>query len=123
MPEARQRVEGRTRLSKSQVSLLAAEVDETVQQFRTRPLDAGPYAFVVADALVLEVRECGVLSRVPRTPAPARLSPPPSYVDGAPRSTGVGGRIALWTHADACAPRLECSMILRAPDGLEGQPG
>lgn len=122
MPEARQRVEGRTRLSKSQVSLMAAEVDETVQQFRTRPLDAGPYAFVVADALVLEVREgCW---RGCRTLAPARLSPRPSYVDGAPRSTGVGGRIALWTHADACAPRLECSMILRAPDdGLEGQPG
>lgn len=57
MSEARQCVEGSTRLSKSQVSLMAAEVDETVQQFRTRPLDAGPYAFVVADALVLEVRE------------------------------------------------------------------
>lgn len=28
-----------------------------VEAFRTRPLDAGPYAFVAADALVLKVSE------------------------------------------------------------------
>ncbi len=50
---------GITRLSKSQVSLMAADLDEQVEQFRTRPLDAGPYAFVAADALVLKVREGG----------------------------------------------------------------
>ena len=32
---------GITRLSKSQVSVMAAELDEQVHQFRTRPLDAG----------------------------------------------------------------------------------
>jgi len=48
---------GVTRLSKSQVSIMAAELDESVEAFRTRPLDAGPYTFVAADALVLKVRE------------------------------------------------------------------
>jgi putative transposase len=50
---------GITRLSKSQVSVMAAELDEQVESFRTRPLDAGPYTFVAADALVLKVREGG----------------------------------------------------------------
>jgi putative transposase len=50
---------GITRLSKSQVSVMAAELDEVVEQFRTRPLDAGPYTFLAADALVLKVREGG----------------------------------------------------------------
>jgi transposase-like protein len=50
---------GVTGLSKSQVSVMAAELDEAVEAFRTRPLDAGPYTFVAADALVLKVRENG----------------------------------------------------------------
>lgn len=50
---------GVTRLSKSQVSIMAKELDEAVEAFRTRPLDAGPYTFVAADALVLKVREAG----------------------------------------------------------------
>lgn len=33
---------GITRLSKSQVSEMAHDLDEEVEQFRTRPLDAGP---------------------------------------------------------------------------------
>ena len=44
---------------KSQVSVMAKELDEQVEAFRTRPLDAGPYTFVAADALVLKVREGG----------------------------------------------------------------
>ena len=44
---------GITRLSKPQVSAMAADLDE--QAFRTRPLDAGPYTFLAADALVLKV--------------------------------------------------------------------
>ncbi len=48
---------GITRLSKSQVSVMAKDLDEQVQAFRTRPLDAGPYTFLAADALVLKVRE------------------------------------------------------------------
>lgn len=50
---------GITSLSKSQVSVMAKELDEQVEAFRSRPLDAGPYTFVAADALVLKVRENG----------------------------------------------------------------
>jgi hypothetical protein len=50
---------GITRLSKSQVSVMARDLDEHVASFRTRPLDGGPYTFVAADALVLKVREGG----------------------------------------------------------------
>jgi putative transposase len=50
---------GVTRLSKSQVSVMAAELDEMVTQFRSRPLDAGPYPFVWIDALTQKVREGG----------------------------------------------------------------
>src|SRR5271163_4060167 len=38
-------------LSKSQVSAMAAELDETVEEFRDRPLDGGPYTFCWIDAL------------------------------------------------------------------------
>jgi putative transposase len=50
---------GITRLSKSQVSTMAQELDAQVADFRHRPLDAGPYTFLAADALVLKVREGG----------------------------------------------------------------
>ena len=47
-------------LSKSQVSRMAAELDEHVEQFRHRPLGtAGPFTFVAADALTMKVREGG----------------------------------------------------------------
>jgi putative transposase len=48
-----------TSLSKSQVSLMAAELDEMVEGFRARPLDAGPYTFPWIDALTQKVREGG----------------------------------------------------------------
>jgi len=47
------------RLSKSQVSAMAKELDELVAAFRTRPLDAGPYTFLAMDALTQKVREGG----------------------------------------------------------------
>ncbi|MGN6634938.1 MAG: IS256 family transposase [Oryzihumus sp.] len=51
---------GITTLSKSQVSVMAQELDAHVEEFRTRRLeDAGPFTFVAADALVLKVREGG----------------------------------------------------------------
>jgi putative transposase len=46
-------------ISKSQVSRLAGELDGQVEAFRTRPLDASPYPFVMLDALVVRVREEG----------------------------------------------------------------
>ena len=39
---------GINRLSKSQVSVMAKDLDAQVEAFRTRPLDAGPYTFLAA---------------------------------------------------------------------------
>ncbi len=50
---------GVTKLSKSQVSVMARELDDLVTDFRNRPLDAGPYTFVWIDALTQKVREGG----------------------------------------------------------------
>lgn len=46
-------------ISKSQVSRMAKVLDAEVEAFRTRPLDAGPYAYVWMDALTMKVREGG----------------------------------------------------------------
>ncbi len=47
-------------LSKSQVSRMAADLDQLVEEFRHRPLDtAGPFTFLAADALTMKVREGG----------------------------------------------------------------
>ena len=51
-------------ISKSQVSDLARDLDEGVAAFRNRPLDAGPYAYVWVDALVLKCREGGRVRNV-----------------------------------------------------------
>lgn len=51
---------GIDRLSKSQVSRMATELDEHVEQFRHRSLtEAGPFTFIAADALTMKVREGG----------------------------------------------------------------
>lgn len=50
---------GITGLSRSQVSEMSKDLDAQVAAFRTRPLDAGPYTFVAADALTMKVREAG----------------------------------------------------------------
>jgi putative transposase len=50
---------GVERMSKSQVSRLAKSLDQIVEDFRTRPLDGGPYAYVTFDALVVKCREGG----------------------------------------------------------------
>jgi putative transposase len=55
---------GVTGLSKSQVSEMAKDLDEQVEQFRTRPLADGPYTFVAADALTMKVREGGRVVKV-----------------------------------------------------------
>lgn len=46
-------------ISKSQVSDIAKDLDFIVNEFRNRPLDAGPYAYVWIDALYIKVREGG----------------------------------------------------------------
>jgi putative transposase len=55
---------GITGLSKSQVSEMAKDLDDQVEQFRTRPLHEGPYTFVAADALTIKVREGGRVVKV-----------------------------------------------------------
>ena len=50
---------GVERLSRSQVSEMAKVLDAEVEAFRTRPLDAGPYADVALDATTQKVREGG----------------------------------------------------------------
>ncbi len=55
---------GIERMSKSQVSVLAKELDEVVESFRSRPLDQGPYPFIWVDALVHKCREGGRIVNV-----------------------------------------------------------
>jgi putative transposase len=50
---------GVTKLSKSQVSEMAAVLDTQVEAFRHRPLDSAHYTFVWVDALTMKVREDG----------------------------------------------------------------
>ncbi len=51
-------------ISKSKVSELAKDLDRVVEQFRTRPLDAGPYTYLWLDALTQKVREGGRIVNV-----------------------------------------------------------
>ncbi|MGH7693275.1 MAG: IS256 family transposase, partial [Candidatus Dormibacteria bacterium] len=55
---------GIERISKSQVSELAKSLDETVEEFRTRPLDQGPYPYLWLDALSERCREGGRIVNV-----------------------------------------------------------
>ena len=55
---------GITGLSKSQSGEMAKDLDGQVEQFRTRPLDAGPYTFLAADALSMKVREGGRVVKI-----------------------------------------------------------
>lgn len=51
-------------ISKSQVSRLAGQLDELVEEFRNRPLDSGPYTYVWLDAHVQRCREGGRIVNV-----------------------------------------------------------
>lgn len=51
-------------ISKSQVSDMAKSLDEAVEQFRNRPLDAGPYNYLWIDALMIRCREGGRIVNV-----------------------------------------------------------
>ena len=55
---------GIERLSKSQVSRMAKELDAEVAAFRNRPLDGGPYTYVSLDAMTQKVREGGRIVNV-----------------------------------------------------------
>jgi putative transposase len=66
---------GVTGLPESQVSLMAAELDEMAEGFRSRPLDAGPYTFLWTGALTQKVREGGRTVNVHALIATASTSP------------------------------------------------
>jgi len=51
-------------ISKSQVSKMAKSLDEMVESFRNRQLDAGPYPYLWLDALVEKSREGGRIVNV-----------------------------------------------------------
>ena len=51
-------------ISKSQVSRICGQLDEVVETFLGRPLDAGPYPYVWLDALTQKVREGGRIVNV-----------------------------------------------------------
>lgn len=55
---------GITQISKSQLSEMAKSLEDQVAAFRNRPLDADPYRFCRADALVVKVRESGRTQKV-----------------------------------------------------------
>ena len=88
------RVEGLVRqlgidkLSKSQVSRMAGELDHQVEAFRNRPLDAGPYTYVWLDALTQKVREAGRIVNVSDT------------------VTITAGRTTSKRQSAACAPQV-----------------
>ena len=53
------RAMGMDGISRSRVSEMAKSLDETVESFRSRPLDAGPYPFLWLDAMQIKSREGG----------------------------------------------------------------
>jgi transposase-like protein len=55
---------GIERMSKSEVSRLAKSLDQIVEDFRTRPLDLAPYAYVTLDGLEVKCREGGRIVNV-----------------------------------------------------------
>ncbi len=81
---------GVTGLSKSQVPVMAAGLDELAEAFRSRPLDRGPYTFARTGALTQKVREAG---RTVNVHARASTSPPPRTAPGGWRSC------AAWSPA------------------------
>ena len=44
---------------------MAKDLDEIDADFRDRPLDAGPYTYVWADALTMKVAVAGPVDRIP----------------------------------------------------------
>jgi hypothetical protein len=99
---------GVERMSKSQVSRLAKSLDQIVEDFRTRPLDAGPYAYVTFDALVVKCRERAHGQRLRRARGrcqPGRLPTSRSVWMSSPRRTAPPGSpsCARWSRAASAA--------------------
>lgn len=83
-------------ISKSQVSEMAKSLDEAVEQFRNRPLDAGPYTYLWIDALFIRCREAGRIVNVAAVLATAVNSEGHREVLGVDVVTTEDG--AAWTQ-------------------------
>lgn len=97
---------GITGLSKSQVSQMAKDLDAQVQAFRTRPLDAGPYTFLAADALTVRVREGGRVIKVAAMVATGVNAEGYREILGLQLSTSEDGAGWLGFFRDLCARGL-----------------
>ena len=97
---------GITSLSRSQVSEMAKDLDAQVEAFRTRPLDAGPYTFVAADALTMKVREGGRVRNIAVLVATAVNADGHREVLGVQVATGETGPAWLGFFRDLVARGL-----------------
>jgi putative transposase len=97
-------------ISKSEVSRLAAELDARVGEFRSRPLDGGPYRYLWIDALTQRVREGGRVVNVSAVIATA--------VTAEGRREVVGFDVVTAETTDAWAAFLR-SMVERGLRGVE----
>ena len=82
-------------ISSSQVSRMAKSLDEQVEAFRTRPLDAGSYPYLWVDALAIRVREGGRVVKVACIVAAAVNSDGQREIVGLDTFTEESG--AAWT--------------------------
>ena len=82
-------------ISSSQVSRMAKSLDEQVEAFRTRPLDAGSYPYLWVDALAIRVREGGRVVKVACIVATAVNSDGQREIVGLDTFTEESG--AAWT--------------------------
>ena len=97
-------------ISKSEVSRLAAELDERVAEFRGRPLETGPYRYCWIDALTQRVREGGRVVNVSAVIATA--------VNAEGKREIVGFDVVTTEDTDAWTAFLR-SIVKRGLSGVE----
>ena len=97
-------------ISKSEVSRLAAELDERVAEFRSRPLESGPYRYCWIDALTQRVREGGRVVNVSAVIATA--------VNAEGKREIVGFDVVTTEDTDAWTAFLR-SLVKRGLSGVE----
>ena len=89
---------------KSQVREMAKDLDAQVEAFRTRPLDAGPYTFVAADALMMKVREGGRVVKRHASWSPPGSTPTATGRSSACRSPPPSTAPAGWRSSATWSP-------------------
>jgi putative transposase len=97
-------------ISKSEVSRMAAALDQVVSEFKERPLDQGPYRYVWIDALTQRVREGGRVVNVSAVIATA--------VNAEGRREIIGFEIATTEDTAAWTAFLR-ALVARGLNGVE----